>query len=100
MSRPPFKATAPTLELDINDDEIGGSYGNPDLDPYESDNFDLSIEYYGDDLFYISIGTFLKDIDNAIYKTIQKLPLLMAFHSTMVLILGLMLTLLRSEDMS
>ena len=72
LSRPPFKATAPTLELDINDDEIGGSYGNPDLDPYESDNFDLSIEYYGDDLFYISVGTFLKDIDNAIYKTIQK----------------------------
>ena len=72
LSRPSFKATAPVLELVINGEDISGSYGNPDLEPYESNNFDLSIEYYGEDLSYISVGTFLKQIDNAIYPTIQK----------------------------
>jgi len=72
LSRPSFKATAPVLELEINGEDVSGSYGNPDLEPYESNNFDLSIEYYGEDLSYISVGTFLKQIDNAIYPTIQK----------------------------
>lgn len=72
LSRPSFRASAPVLELNINGTDVSGSYGNPDLEPYESNNFDLSIEYYGEDLSYISIGTFLKQIDNAIYPTIQK----------------------------
>jgi|TARA_B100000530_G_scaffold3095_1_gene2595 TonB-dependent receptor len=72
LSRPSFNATAPVLELDINGTDISGSYGNPDLDPYESNNFDISYEYYGDNLSFFSIGAFLKQIDGAIYKTIQK----------------------------
>jgi len=71
LSRPSFNATAPVLELEINGDDISGKYGNPNLDPYESNNFDLSWEYYGDNLSFVSIGAFMKDIDNAIYKTIQ-----------------------------
>ncbi len=72
LSRPSFKATAPSLELEIQGDDIKGSYGNPNLEPYESNNFDISLEYYGDNLSFISVGAFLKQIDNAIYKTVQK----------------------------
>ena len=72
LSRPSFNSTAPVLELEITGEDIKGKYGNPDLDPYESDNFDISIEYYGNNLSYLSVGAFLKKIDNAIYKTIQK----------------------------
>ena len=32
---------APVLELEITGEDIKGKYGNPDLDPYESDNFCL-----------------------------------------------------------
>ena len=38
--------------------------GNPSLVPLESDNFDLSVEWYFDDSSYVSIGYYLKDVDN------------------------------------
>lgn len=72
LSRPGFSETAPILELDINGDDISGKYGNPDLEPYEATNFDLALEYYNGDFTYASAGVFRKDIDNAIYATIQK----------------------------
>ena len=31
----------------------------------EANNFDLSYEYYGDELFFLSVGIFLKQIDNS-----------------------------------
>lgn len=40
--------------------------GNPHLDPYESTNFDWSIEYYPGHIGVISAGVFYKDIDNFI----------------------------------
>ena len=41
-----------------------GSGGNPELLPFESENFDISAEYYYGDLSYISVGYFTKDVDN------------------------------------
>ena len=38
--------------------------GNPDLEPLESDNFDLSIEYYFGEASYAAIGWFKKDTVN------------------------------------
>lgn len=40
------------------------SSGNPGLDPYESDNIDLSIEYYYGDASYASVGYFEKTVTN------------------------------------
>ena len=40
------------------------SVGNPGLLPYESDNFDLSLEYYYGDASYISAGYFDKKVRN------------------------------------
>ena len=42
----------------------GASVGNPGLLPYESDNFDLSLEYYYGDASYISAGYFDKTVRN------------------------------------
>ena len=72
LSRPGFKETAPKLELEVKGEDISGSYGNPELEPYEADNFDLSLEYYGEGMTFASIGIFRKNIDNAIYPTLQK----------------------------
>lgn len=44
-----------------------GSEGNPELDPFESENFDLSLEYYLGVGGVLSLGLFAKDIQNPIY---------------------------------
>ncbi|AFU98284.1 TonB-dependent receptor [Simiduia agarivorans] len=38
--------------------------GNPNLDPWRSDNFDLSAEWYVGDASMASIGTFLVDVES------------------------------------
>lgn len=43
-----------------------GNRGNPALLPYESQNIDLSLEYYFGDVDYASIGYFTKDVSNFI----------------------------------
>ncbi|AQQ68879.1 TonB-dependent receptor [Microbulbifer agarilyticus] len=40
--------------------------GNPDLDPFESTNFDLSAEWYYDEGSYVSLGYYSKDVENFI----------------------------------
>jgi len=42
------------------------SAGNPGLLPHESENFDLSLEWYYDDASYISVGYFDKSVENFI----------------------------------
>jgi iron complex outermembrane receptor protein len=43
-----------------------GSQGNTNLLPFESTNFDLSVEYYYDEGSYVSLGYFVKDVKNFI----------------------------------
>lgn len=62
--RPSFGDMAPFAE--INDDRDEAVIGNPNLDPLEADNIDLSFEYYPTELSVISVGVFYKDIQNAI----------------------------------
>lgn len=47
-------------------DSLSASGGNPNLKPYESDNFDLGLEWYFDDASYAAISYYTKDIDNFI----------------------------------
>ena len=63
--RPSFGDMAPYTIFNDDRDEL--EVGNPSLDPYEADNFDLSLEYYPTELSVLSVGVFYKSIDNAIY---------------------------------
>ncbi len=49
-----------------NVDNGRGSRGNVGLEPLESQNIDLSFEYYYDEGSYASIGYFRKDVDNVV----------------------------------
>ena len=70
LSRPGFGETAPIAEIEEGvAGEFSGEMGNPDLKPYEADNFDLSVEYYEDD-FVLTLGMFHKDIANTIYPRV------------------------------
>ena len=67
LSRPGFDQANLIADISERDDgNYRGEMGNPDLDPYEATNFDLSLEYYGNGSF-ASLGYFKKDIANAIY---------------------------------
>ena len=47
-----------------NEYQGSGSEGNPNLEPFESTNFDLSAEWYYGALSYASIGYFTKETQN------------------------------------
>ncbi|MDT0595045.1 TonB-dependent receptor [Glaciecola petra] len=49
-----------------------GSIGNPGLLPYESENHDVSYEWYYGDASYFSIGYFNKTVSNFIASTIRE----------------------------
>ncbi|WP_444911583.1 TonB-dependent receptor [Microbulbifer sp. ANSA003] len=67
LSRPSFGYLNPSpAKIEYDDGELEVESGNPELDPYESRNIDLSAEYYADDLGMFSVGLFHKSIDNFI----------------------------------
>jgi TonB-dependent receptor len=56
---------APTvLRVVEGEHSAQASVGNPGLLPHESENFDLSLEWYYDDASYISVGYFDKSVEN------------------------------------
>lgn len=66
MTRPDFTDIAPRASL--NPGALTGTSGNPKLDPFEADQFDVSLEWYhGDDaaivgaIFYKDIKSFITD---------------------------------------
>jgi TonB-dependent receptor len=77
IARPTFgdSAAYQLIESEITDDngnietERKAEVGNPELKAYESDNLDLSIEYYPGSIGVLSAGLFYKDIDNYIVQT-------------------------------
>jgi TonB-dependent receptor len=53
----------------------GGNQNNPGLLPLESDNFDLSLEYYFSDKGYVSVAAFQKNVENFIGNSVVNTPL-------------------------
>jgi iron complex outermembrane receptor protein len=51
-----------------NDSVLTGTGGNPNLDPYKSDNFNLSAEYYFAPESVLAASVFYKDIKNYIVQ--------------------------------
>ncbi len=76
IARPTFSDTAANqlIETEVTEEdgetitERKAEVGNPDLEPYEASNLDLSIEYYPGHIGVLSAGLFYKDIDNYILK--------------------------------
>ena len=52
-----------------------GAQNNPGLLPLESDNFDLSLEYYFSDKGYVSVGAFQKNVENFIGNSVENINL-------------------------
>lgn len=73
IGRPNYTDIVPRRQLDADEVRPGvfrGSFteGNPGLQPFESMNLDLSVEYYLTPAGILSFGAFYKDIDNPIFN--------------------------------
>lgn len=66
IARPPIGALTPNRDFSAkpNNRDRKITAGNPDLLPYVSDNFDLSLEWYYAPGSYVSAGYFRKKVDN------------------------------------
>jgi TonB-dependent receptor len=72
ITRPPYSAMQGGQTVDSLF-RIGGgtgSQGDPGLLPFESENFDLSAEWYYGDTSYVSVGFFHKNVENFISSDI------------------------------
>lgn len=78
IGRPEYNDISPRRVTEREDDGIGNfvgsiSQGNPDLQAFESSNFDISFEYYLGDTGILSAAAFYKDISGFIIDTNQEL---------------------------
>ncbi len=68
IARPAFGDISPRIRINRDEDEV--ELGNPMLDPYQSSNFDVSIERYIGKSGIFSLGLFRKDIKGYIAETV------------------------------
>jgi iron complex outermembrane receptor protein len=71
MTRPDYTDVAPTVNLNVG--ALSGTSGNPKLDPYRANQFDLSMEWYPNKDTIVAAALFYKDIESFITdKPIQE----------------------------
>ena len=68
IARPAYNNLRASLNLQppFRPEEARAAQGNPGLEPYESENIDISAEWYYADDSYVSVGYFTKDVGNFI----------------------------------
>ena len=68
MARPKFGDLAPGGEVEFEDDDgeyvLKAEVGNPNLEPLRAQNFDLSIEYYREDIGLLSASAYYKTLED------------------------------------
>ena len=70
MTRPGFEDAGARQVVEIEGGERVAEVGNPDLDPFYSNNFDLELSYFaGEVLGAASVGMFYKDISDFFVTT-------------------------------
>lgn len=67
LSRPSFTDLAPSADIDVAAQEI--SIGNPTLEPFYSNNLDLSLDWYSERYGTIGVALFYKGIDGFVVDT-------------------------------
>jgi TonB-dependent receptor len=74
LTRPTMRQLSPSLVLNTTRQggDLRASTGNPDLKPFESSNFDLTLEWYYQPLSYVSASYFKKNVSNFIVSTVTQ----------------------------
>ena len=71
IARPGFNQVAASSSVDVSQDPVLISRGNPALKPTTGDNFDLSVEYYMPNAGILQFAAFDKEFSNYIVPRIQ-----------------------------
>lgn len=67
MTRPTLEQLSPVTTLvTLRPGNFAAASGTPDLEPFRSDNLDLSFEYYYGRANFVSVGVYYKDVNNFI----------------------------------
>ena len=74
IARPSLPALTPGGTIDANPPGFSINSGNPFLQPIESTNYDLSIEWYPYDEALFAVAFFQKDIDTFVQRLRQLIP--------------------------
>ncbi|CAN5381737.1 TonB-dependent receptor [soil metagenome] len=74
VARPSIASLTPGGDVGIQGSNFTYSTGNPDVKPTESDNLDLSLEYYPDRDSLFSVGVFYKKINTFVQTLAQDIP--------------------------
>jgi TonB-dependent receptor len=77
LTRPTMSQLSPSLVLTTTRQggDLRASSGNPNLKPFESTNFDLTLEWYYQPLSYISASYFKKRVSNFIVSTVTQMTI-------------------------
>jgi len=87
IARPSFGDINPSPDaIEYDEGELEVEAGNPNLQPYEAQNVDLSLEFYPEDLGVFSAGVFYKNIDNFIFSATSEDITLAAPYSNGLLV--------------
>ncbi|KRG69089.1 TonB-dependent receptor [Pseudoxanthomonas dokdonensis] len=70
IARPSFGDISPRVKINRDDEEI--ETGNPELDPYQSQNLDFSLEHYINESGIFSLAVFGKRIGGYIVNTLSQ----------------------------
>ncbi len=84
LTRPQIRDLAPRTNFDVTRPaSLDASGGNPNLRPYTSNNFDLSLEWYPSPTTTLSAAVYFKSIDNFIVQTRSAEPFAIANASNL-----------------
>lgn len=73
LTRPTLQSMSPAVVITTTRQggDLRSFSGNGELQPFTSDNFDLSAEWYYDESSYASIGYFKKEVSNFIVNSLE-----------------------------
>ena len=85
LTRPTLESMSPVTVITTTRQggDLTSTSGNPALKPFESDNFDLSLEWYYDVASYLSAGYFKKNVSNFIVNSQEDRTFALANGSTL-----------------
>lgn len=75
LTRPNLSSMNPNTSYGGRTGSLTASGGNPDLQPYQSDNLDVTAEWYYSPNSYLAGNVFLKSVTNFVITGTQKLTL-------------------------
>ncbi|MGB3609432.1 MAG: TonB-dependent receptor [Cellvibrio sp.] len=86
LTRPTLNSMAPVTVITTTRQggDLTSTSGNAALEPFESDNFDLSWEWYYGDASYVSVGYFKKDVANFIVNSLEDITFTLPDGSTLL----------------